>query len=228
MSNAQVQYGATALNQFSFKLRGERWNQSDWKTPEMNFDMVSNNPRITVFPNNPSEAEKTRKMRNGEKPLSSIPISGRMKWKDFWKFMFLFDEVIESKEPLFFTMSFKGPKFDSNGEKVKGEFVTTAKLVFGQNADGMVYMQMYEKDREKPMFLFKENFWVPVQRNGEDMTASMNSKYDAKSFMKSLREVVGPVAVNYYVPEAGREMRKDNKSTKDAVKDIEVLDAGWD
>jgi hypothetical protein len=220
MSNAPM-YGATALNQFSFKLRGERWNQTDWNTPEMTFDMVSNNPRITVFPNNPIEKEKTRETRNGSRPLSSFPISGRMKWKDFWKFMFLMEQVIEAKEPMKFTMSFKGPKFDAQGQKVKGEFVTTAKLA--------IYMQMYEKDREKPMFLFKENFWVPVQMNDEDMPASMASKLDAKSFMKSLQEVVGPVAVNYYVPEAGREMKKDDAPapSKDVVKDIEVTEEGW-
>lgn len=223
MSNGPS-YGATAFNQFSFKIRGERWNETDWKTPEFQLDVAQNNPRFVFFCNNPSEIEKTRKTRYGEKPLSSFPITCRMKWKDLWKFFFLFDLAIKSDMPVKYTMDFKGPKFDDNGEKVKGEFVVTARLTFGQNADGMIYMQAAEQGREKPMFIFKENFWVPVKKDDQEMPASESSKLDALSFMKSIEEVVGAIAVRYYIPEAGRELKKENESKpKDSqVADIDV------
>ncbi|CAH0448041.1 hypothetical protein SM033_00217 [Vibrio phage vB_VpaM_sm033] len=228
MSNGPS-YGATALNQFSFKLRGERWNETDWKTPEFQMDMQQNNPRFVVFCNNPTEIEKTRKTRYGEKALSSFPITCRMKWKDLWKFFFLFKNAIENSVPVKYTMDFKGPKFDDKGEKVKGEFVVTARLTFGQNADGMIFMQFAEQGREKPMFIFKENFWVPIKQDDQEMNASEASKLDAYGFLKSIEEVVGAIAVRYYIPEAGREMKEEKKDKpKDQqVADIDVVDEGW-
>lgn len=231
MSTApQPSYGGTALNQFSFKLRGVRWNETEWKTPELSIDMVNNNPRIVVFTNNPSEADKTRKQFGREKKLSAQPISCRMKWKDFFKFLYLMDKAIESKEPVEYTQSFKGPKFDDAGNKVQGQQVVTARMTYGQDADGCIYIKVYEKDREKCLFRFQDEFWVPVQRNGEDLTKSEDSKIDALSFFASIKAVLGPVATAYYIPAAGREAEQQATSSKGSPeqKDIDVTTSDAD
>lgn len=225
----QQSFGGTALNQFSFKLRGVKWNETEWKTPELSLDMYNNNPRIVVFTNNPSEADKTRIAFGREKKLSALPITCRMKWKDFFKFLYLMDKAIDSPEPVEYTQSFKGPKFDDQGNKVQGQQVVTARMNFGQDAEGCIYIKIYEKDRQKCLFRFQDEFWVPVQRNGEDLTKSEDSKLDARAWFASIKAVLGPVAVAYYIPAAGRDADSQESSTPPpAQKDIDVTTSDAD
>ncbi|QNI21064.1 hypothetical protein [Vibrio phage vB_pir03] len=232
MSNSpQSQFGATPLNQFSFKLRGERWNESDWKRPELTLDMVNNNPRFVVFCNNPSEAEKTREVDGRTKKVANTPISCRMKWSDFWKFTFLMEEVIASSEPIEFSMSFKGAKYE-NGQKVPGKTVVNSRLSFGQDSDGCIYMKIYEKDRDKALFRFADEYWVPIQQDGQELPKAKNSKLSARSWWMQIMEVCGPLAVAYYVPQAGREVKdqRTNKPTAAPKTDDIVVneDDGWE
>lgn len=216
-------YAKTALTQFGLKLTGKRWNDTDWQKPELTLDQVNNNPRIVVWPRNPLEKEKLTE--NG-RPMANMPISANMKWQDFFKLLFLVEEIIKQSGPCSYTFGFKAPKWE-NGEKVKGEFIIRSKLDVGRNAEGQIFIRMYEKGREKCVFVFEDNFWVPIQKDGEDLDVAMNSNLAARSFLKTIEEMSGPNMVKYYVPEV-REDQVKKADKLDTSSDMVATGDGWD
>lgn len=193
-------YGGTVMSSFSFQQRGKRWQDQKFNTPQFSIDVVNNNPRFTTWQNHPDEADKTA---SDGMPLKNKPISARMRWTDLVKIITLINLVLDSSEPMFFTADFKAPKYE-NGEKVKGEFIVTSRFQFGKSPDGKVYMKHYQKDREKAVFDFGENFWVPIKINQEKPDEKMGSFLGAKGFWGSIDRLVGPAAVAYFVPEQAK------------------------
>jgi hypothetical protein len=209
MAMPKAVYGATAFNQFSFKLRGQRWNPAEYHSPEFSIDVVNNNPRFVVWTRNPSEKEK---LNDRGRPLATTPISAHMRWQDLMKFILLMERVCANPQPSVYTMSFKGSKFDANGNQIKGEFEIKCKLQFGRDADGVIYHKLFEKGREKPTFRYTDNFWVPVQEDAnQDLSQADNSTLTAQSFWGVIKLAIGPVLTKYHVPEIKEQA--DQKAT---------------
>lgn len=216
-------FGATALNNFGLRLKGKRWNDQDWQAPEFTFDQVNNMPRIVVWPRNPAEKEKTN---SRGRPLSTTPITCNMRWSDFFKLILVLEMVVESSTPTTFTFGFKSPKYE-NGEKVRGEFEIRAKLDIGRNAEGEIFMRIYEKGRDKAVVLFSDNFWVPITQDGNELSKSLNSNLAVKGFFKTIDAMAGPTMVAYYVPEI-RQGKDPDEDKKDKVEMVTASGDSWD
>ncbi len=201
----QPAFGATPFGTYKRKLMGRSWTD-DWKNrPVCELDIISNNPRFSIFTNNPREAEKTIEIRPGfKKPMGQMPIVCRMGPQDLEKILILFKEVAASPSPVGFEVRFRGPVY-KEGEKVQGEFETKTILTFGRDAEGVIYIQFAEKGRDKPTFIFSKNTWVPIKKEGADFTPVEDSTLEFQSWINSIERVLGPIYVNYFVPEERRQ-----------------------
>lgn len=209
---AAVQYGATPYNTYKRKRAGESWTD-DWKNkPILSLDIRNNNPHFSIFTNNPKEQSKEVETRPGVKRvLSQLPITCRMGPEDLEKLIILFRRVSATNEPTGYAVRFRGPVYDKQtGTKVPGEFETKTILDFGRDPEGIIYLRFAEKGREKPLFKFTKNGWVPVTTEGAEFSVADDSTLEFEAFVNSMDRILGTVYTQYFVPEEQRQARSEN------------------
>ena len=212
-------YGATPFANYKMTLQGESWT-GDWKNrSQWNLDIVNNNPRLVVWPRNPKEDGK--KTEDGRRELKKLPISMLMGAYDLMALLALMEtKIIPNPDQSMFEMHFKGRKYDAGGNPVAGEIEVKSKLVFGRDADGVIYFIASEKGRDKPVYKFKGSDWTPVLQNGADIPIGLNSNLAAQGFIDAVRTLFGPVMTKFHIPEV-KEGKTDTpvSAVTDAVAD---------
>lgn len=193
-------YGATPFANYKFTLQGESWT-GDWKNrSQWNLDIVNNNPRLVVWPRNPKEDGK--KTEDGRRELKKTPISMLMGPYDLMSLLSLIEtKIIPNPDQSMYEMHFKGRKYDNSGNPVAGEVEVKSKLVFGRDAEGIIYFIASEKGRDKPVYKFKGSDWTPILHNGSEIPMGLNSNLATQGFIDSVRALFGPVLTKFHIPE---------------------------
>lgn len=236
MAMPKPQYNITALSSYGLKLNGQRWSQENFQRPSLSLDQRNNSLIINVYPNDPEEESKTIQRYGETKPMRNYAIECRMQWANWFKITRMFEEYLKQPESFEFEFSFKGRETEkSYGRDEKPPIVVVAKCKMGRDADGLCYMTFLQKGRRRCLFVFEDNYWIPVKVNGDDLTKAKDSEYEILAFFDHVKAIAGPNAVAYYVPQVSDEQpqQEETKATNSKPKpqakpEPVVEDAEWD
>lgn len=212
--------GSSPLNTYKLKLSSEPWNKEEWnRRASWEWSLRDNNPHLTVWCNNPKEAEK---LNVRGKPLAQTPITARMGPFDLFKLYQLGKKIAKTEKPLEIRMDFLGAKYDNKtNERVKGENEIKSQLFMGRNADGIIYWRIndaVEMERDQPEYKFKANYWVTVQPTNGEFSQAQQSSLEFESYLETIVGIFKQMFVSHYVPEPKRDFGKKKQGNQQAKK----------
>lgn len=146
----------------------------------------SNNPRITVYTNDPNDQKD-----NGR-------ISANLDMPVFFSFLAKFNEVIEHDGEIKYKIENKNYIFP--GGKRSESPVVVSELWFGKEKDGMIWISVIARDRPKIKFPFTVSEFHKFQHaDGSEFTTAELSKMVAKGYLNILTNMMTALAVDNYV-----------------------------
>lgn len=151
----------------------------------------ANNPRLTVFTNDPNDS-------GADKGYGKI--SANLDMPVFYAFLAEFDKIIEGPPDQKCTIENKNYIFP--GGKKSDKPVVVSNLHFGKNKDGVIWLSVTapaNQNRPKIMFTFgPSDFHQFIRGTGEPMTAAEVSQAFARGYIRILENMVANLAVNNY------------------------------
>jgi uncharacterized membrane protein YgcG len=168
------------------------------KFSNLQWALISNNPRVIVYTNDPDDA--TDKHNGGK-------ITANLDLPIFFTFLELMRKAIESKEEVKFRIENKN--FIFPGGKRSEKPIVTSELWVGKDKDGQLWICVTDavhKDRPKIKFPFvPSDFHSFFHQDGEKFSSAEVSEIYAKGYLKLLTNLMTHVAVNNFVEPKPRE-----------------------
>jgi len=152
----------------------------------------ANNPRITVYTNDPNDTKDYGK------------ISANLDMPVFYTFLALLNEVIEAPGELKYKLENKN--FIFPGGKRSEKPVVTSELWFGKDKEGLIWISVTARDRPKIKFVFTHSdFHSFQQADGTPLSEAEVSKYVARGYVSILENMVADLAAANYVEPVKRD-----------------------
>lgn len=163
------------------------------KFSTLSWRLVNNNPRITVYTNDP--ADMTEKNQNGL-------ISAELDAPTFFAFLQSIYQIIESDKPL--RRKIENKNFIFPGGKRSEKPVLKSEIHMGKDEDGVIWISITSFDKERPKIKFEfggGDFHNFFHTNGVPFTKGETSSLYARSMIKILENVMTHLMVTEYVEE---------------------------
>lgn len=159
------------------------------KKASLVWSLVSNNPRIVVYTNEPDvPAEKAKINANLDLPV-------------FFTMLEVLNQIIEG--PNGRQEMVQNKNFIFPGGKRSEKPVVTSKICIGKNEEGVVWISVVAKDSPKIQFPFTVSDFHQFQHaDGTPYTKAENSVVAARGYMRLLQLLMTQVAVDTYVEPA--------------------------
>lgn len=160
-----------------------KWSSLQW-------GLYANNPRITVFTNDPNDT-------GADKGYGKI--SANLDLPVFAAFLCELDKIIMGPEDV--KVGIENKNFIFPGGKRSEKPVVVSTLWFGKNKEGEVWMSVVARDRPKIQFKFGagQDFHHFVRGDGTPYSAGEWSQLCAKGYIRILEEMMPALAVANYV-----------------------------
>lgn len=159
---------------------------ADGKISSLIWGIVNNNPRITVFTNDPNDTKD-----NGR-------ISANLDLPVFFMFLEKFEECIASNVEVKYKL--ENSNYTFIGGKRSEKPVVVSELWFGKDKDGIMWISVMAANRPKIKFPFILSDFHHLQNaDGTPVSASEVSMGVAKAYVNILRNMMLTLACdNYY------------------------------
>lgn len=172
------------------------------KTASLSWRLVSNNPRITVYTNDP--ADMTEKNGNGL-------IAAALDAPIFFMLMRLMYNIIDAapgtKEKI------ENKNFIFPGGKRSEKPVVVSEIIVGKDDDGVVFISVVAYDKQRPRIKFEllpSEFHSLYHQNGQQFTKGEASALYARGYIQCLEGLMSHLLVTEWVePE-----KKDNGNNR--------------
>ena len=165
------------------------------KMATLKWGLVKNNPRITVFTNDPDDT-----VDNGR-------ISANLDARTFFAFMSLISEAVLAKES--FKVKIDNSNFSFFGGKRSDTPSVVSSLWVGRDEDGTIWISVTAPKHPSIRFVFSStDFHNFYHSNGEQYTKSEYSQLFAKAYVSMLTPLMTTAMAQYYV---APEPRPDNQ-----------------
>ncbi len=164
-------------------------DQSKWSS--LIWGLYSNNPRITVYTNDPGDT-------GPDKGYGKI--SANLDLPIFAAFLVQLDKIIDGPNDVKFSIENKNFIFPGGKRSEKPVVVNT--LWFGKNADGVVWISVVARERPKIQFKFGgdgNSFHNFTHGDGTAFSAGEWSQLQAKGYVRILENMVPTIAAANYV-----------------------------
>ena len=163
--------------------------------------IISNNPRITVYTNDPSDTGESKGYGKIDAKLD-MPI--------FFAFMQMLTNVIEHDGEI--KQKIENKNFTFFGGKRSDKPVVVSELWVGKDKDGILWMSVTAVNRPRIKFNFVPNdFHNFFHGDGTPFTPAETSKIYAKGYVVILEKMMTHIAVNTYVkPEVKQQQSGNN------------------
>ena len=172
------------------------------RNARLEYSLMENCPRITVFTGDPSESSKENNFGK---------IYGAMDPQSFYIFMTLLEQAANSKEEFKTKIENKGYTFF--GGKRSETPVVLSETIVGRDKDGIVWMSVVSPNRPRIKFPFSiSEFHTIVRGDGSQPTAPEISSMVAKATVKILQSLYPLVMSKEYVDTYA--LRKAKKEAK--------------
>jgi len=194
----------TAMDNPKLGITGKPWVDGDYKTtPKLQLRYVNGNIWITCYSNNPKESS------------DAGPINVKMDPRIANTFLAIIEDAIENPDG--FTMrgvENKNYLYGAGGKRSDKPMVLSSAYV-GVNGDGEICIIIKAYKRETVTFAFTTNFWFSlVDKGGQPLDKAKVSKYVAKGWLETARQIMGPIiAGNYVHPEPKQNNNYGNANT---------------
>lgn len=189
------------------------------------WSLVNNNPRVTVYTNDPADA--TPKNDNGR-------ISANMDAPNFFALLELLEQVSNAEGPT--RMKIENKNFIFPGGKRSEKPVVVSELVVGKDDNGIIWISVlaYDKERPKIKFQFLPNeFHNYIERSGEPFNPANLSKLYVKGYINLMRGIMTNLLVSEYVEPPKKEEgnnrggkswgRQESAPVKEDTSDIDEI-----
>lgn len=162
-------------------------NQGKWSS--LQWGLYANNPRITVYTNDPNDS-------GPDKGYGKI--TANLDLPVFFAFLSQLDQIINGPDDNKVGIENKNYIFPGGKKSEKPVVVST--LWFGKDKEGIVWMSIVARDRPKIQFKFGPSDFHHFQKgDGTPFTAGECSQLFAKGYIRILEEMVPTLAVANYV-----------------------------
>lgn len=165
------------------------------KKASLVWSLVSNNPRIIVYTNEP------------DVPSEKAKINANLDLPVFFTFLEVLNRIIEGpndKQEIIRNKNFIFP-----GGKRSEKPVVVSELHCGKDSDGVVWMGLVAKDSPKIRFPFAvSDFHQFMHADGTPYSKAENSVVAARGYMKLLQLLMTQVAVDTYVEPPPRDQQQ--------------------
>lgn len=162
------------------------------KTAALIWGLIANNPRITVFTNDPSEESESKGYGK---------ISANLDLPTFMVFLNLINKSIASPTECKFKIENKN--FTFFGGKRSEKPAVVSELHAGRDADGMIWISVTapsNQNRPRIRFYFQlSDYHCLVNGDGTPFSAAETSLMAAKGYVDLLSEMMTNMAANNYV-----------------------------
>ena len=172
------------------------------KTASLSWRLVSNNPRITVYTNDPTDM--TEKNGNGL-------IAAALDAPVFFMLMRLMYKIIDA--PNGTKEKIENKNFIFPGGKRSEKPVVVSEIIVGKDDDGVVFISVVAYDKQRPRIKFElvpGEFHSLYHQNGQQFTKAEASDLYARGYIQCLEGLMSHLLVTEWVePE-----KKDNGNNR--------------
>lgn len=173
-------------------------DQTKWSS--LIWGIYANNPRITVYTNDPSDQGESKGYGK---------ISANLDLPVFYMFLAKLSEVIDAKDEIKF--KFENKNFIFPGGKRSEKPVTTSELWVGKDKDGIVWISVTAHNRPKIKFPFcPSDFHFLLNGDGSPVSAAEVSCLCAKAYVTILQNMMATMACNNYIEPTPKPQRGDS------------------
>lgn len=157
------------------------------KMASLSWRMLNNNPRITVYTNDPDDTVDYGK------------ISSHLDLPTFYMFLELVQQAIDTPLGEKYWNKLENKKYTFPGGKRSEHPEVTDSLVVGKDEDGLIWICVDAPRRPKIKFPFMQpDFHALVHRDGSPFTQAEASKIAAQAWVKMLSHIAVAVNVQQY------------------------------
>ncbi|QAX96042.1 hypothetical protein [Vibrio phage vB_VmeM-Yong XC32] len=226
-----AEYKKTPLDHNKLVLRGEPYTADDWKGPTLKFDIYAGNPQFVVWSEHPAEEGKVNKVTG--KPLHKTPIKASTSYPRLRSIFYDLLSLVGKHEPTTRILETLTVLKDEDGNTVPGKRAKQARIVYGRNPEGYLFIEIRNKERPVLPFLFKDDSWHNVVNDDETTThIAHQSDLIARGFLDSVLDVYSKVFYHDYDPDFKPKGRNGGNKDKYASKpqsesEVSGSSTGW-
>lgn len=159
--------------------------------------LYANNPRITVYTNDPND-------QGASKDYGKI--MAKLDAPVFFAFLELLTRATEESTPLDWKAKLENKNFIFPGGKRSDAPVVVSELWVGKDKEGMVWISIVDRNKERPRIKFligTSDFHRFLNADGTPMDAGETSQMFAKGYIKLLQQMMSTMLCTHWVePEA--------------------------
>ena len=163
------------------------------KSARLIWGLYSNNPRITVYTNDPNDQDASKNYGK---------ISANLDAPTFFAVLNMLTKAVDPATPADWRMKIENSNFIFPGGKRSEKPVVVSELIVGKDKDGTIWISVvdFKKDRPRIKFVFgKSDFHRYIHGDGTPLTDAETSVLYAQAYIKMLQIMMGNMLVSCYV-----------------------------